>query len=435
MRKSTRLIMGRPIASAAMAFGAIIAASVLGTFIAAAAPDSPVPSQDIPQSRAYRGYLTDIDMGAFVRQYPDAAGSRLDDCQTCHRAGVPGTDTARILSPCGYCHLLVFPNSRFESGVPETYEATLNPFGLDYKRAGRTTEALWEIEDRDSDGDGAPNGDEIAQLRYPGDSASRPGQPLAPFRVFEPEELAALPAHSQFMLLNKPKDEIDEYVLYRGVKVADLLAAAGVSLESALGITVFAPDGYGIDFAIEDIMKPFPPGRFYTAPRTAAEFLRISPLAPSDLHDGMQIPGEAWLILAYERDGGPLDVSIYESGTGRLAGEGPFRLIRPDRVHAGSDPSRPGRPDRSNMAEPVGDGWDYDPKLDHSAEDCVRAACVIRVNPVPSGYEEYDYKNGWPLVEGRKVVIFGQGVTSSPLSSPASRAAGKHPGGARQRSR
>jgi hypothetical protein len=48
--------------------------------------------------------------------------------------------------------------------------------------------------------------------------------------------------------------------------------------------------------------------------------------------------------------------------------------------------------------------------MDHNAGASIRGACVIRVNPMPEGYEEYDWKNGWPLIEGRQIVIFGKGV-------------------------
>jgi len=49
--------------------------------------------QEAVSSRAYVGHETDADMNGFIRQYPGAAGTRLDDCQTCHRGGVRGTDT------------------------------------------------------------------------------------------------------------------------------------------------------------------------------------------------------------------------------------------------------------------------------------------------------------------------------------------------------
>jgi hypothetical protein len=57
-----------------------------------------------------------------------------------------------------------------------------------------------------------------------------------------------------------------------------------------------------------------------------------------------------------------------------------------------------------------GDGWDFVPGMDHNAGACVRGACVIRVNPMPAGYEEYDWKNGWPLIGEKKVVIYGRAV-------------------------
>ena len=74
------------------------------------------------------------------------------------------------------------------------------------------------------------------------------------------------------------------------------------------------------------------------------------------------------------------------------------------------DPSKPGRPDRSVKSKTFGDGWDFHKDIDHNAGSCVRGATVIRVNPMPKGFEEYDWKNGWPLVNGRQIVIFGKGV-------------------------
>ncbi len=29
---------------------------------------------------------------------------------------------------------------------------------------------------------------------------------------------------------------------------------------------------------------------------------------------------------------------------------------------------------------------------------------------MPEGYEEFDWKNGWPLIRDKKVVIYGHGV-------------------------
>ncbi len=371
-----------------------------------------VPQESI-KSRAYVGHENDRDVQNFVRQYPKAAATRLDDCQTCHRSGVTGTDTERVYSPCGYCHLLPYPNSRYKTGVPAKYEDTLNSYGLAYKRAGRTSAALAAIADSDSDGDKYSNAQEIADLRYPGDSASRPGQPLAPAVTLGWRDIRKMGRHKQFMLMNTSSEPFDDYVSYAGVRVRDLLESAHVNLDGAVGITVFAPDGYSIDYTIEDIAGPFPRPYYYAAPGAIKDkervFVNYPNAIPPGVQDGKEIPAIPWLLLAFERDGKPLDSSRYEKGTGRLAGEGPYRLVKPQRDVAG-DPSRPGRPDRSIKSKTFGDGWDYDKALDHNAGSCVRGATVIRVNPMPAGFEEYDWKNGWPLVTERRIVIFGKGI-------------------------
>ncbi len=371
------------------------------------------PGQEMAASRAYVGHENDADMRGFIRRYPGAAGTRLDDCQTCHKGGVKGTDTEREYSPCSYCHLLVYPNARYKTGLPVTTEGTLNTYGLDYKRAGRTFEAFTAIDGRDSDGDGKPNGVEVADLRNPGDPASRPGLPQAATLSFGWEEIRKLPVHSQLMLMNTTKEPTDDYVLYKGVRVIDLLAAAKVYLTGVTGVTVFAPDGYSVDYAVEDIQAPFPQGLYYAGPRafegTDKAFVKYPADLPPGIKDRAQIPGVPWLLLAYERNGQALDPSSYEKGTGRLEGEGPYRLVKPQRDLNG-DPKRPGRPDRSQKSPTFGDGWDYAPGMDHNAGACVRGACVIRLNPMPEGYEEFDWKNGWPLIGDKKVVIYGYGI-------------------------
>jgi hypothetical protein len=378
-----------------------------GWMILAAAP------QETVKSRAYVGHENDRDIQNFIRQYPRAAGTRLDDCQTCHRSGISGTDTEREFSPCGYCHLTQYPNPRYKTGVPKNFEETLNSFGMAYKRNGRTAEALVAVSKTDSDGDGFANAEEISSLRYPGDAASRPGQPLAPTITLNWNKIQKLSRQTQFMLMNTTSEPFDDYTSYTGVLVKDLLASAGVDIRGAAGITVFAPDGYSIDYAVDTVLKPFPKGYFYAAPGNIKDkeraFVRYPEAIPPGIADGREIPGIPWLLLAFERDGKPLETSRYEKGTGRLAGEGPYRLVKPQFDLTG-DPSKPGRPDRSIRSKVFGDEWDFNKAIDHSAGACVRGATVIRVNPMPAGFEEYDWKNGWPLVDARQIVIFGKGV-------------------------
>jgi hypothetical protein len=368
------------------------------------------------QSRAYVGHENDRDIKNFITQYPKAAGTRLDDCQTCHRSGIAGTDTAREYSPCGYCHLLQYPNPRYKTGVPQNFQSTLNGYGNDYKESGRNIEALKAIAKQDSDGDGYSNAQEIAGLRYPGDKASRPGQPLAPFVTLNWENVQKLPRQTQFILMNTTSEPFDDYTTYSGAKVQDVLKAAKVNLKGATGITVFAPDGYNTDYTIEDIAGPFPKPYFYSSPGSIQDkekmLVHYPKTIPDGVLDGKEIPMVPWLLLAFERDGTLLDVARYEKGTGRLEGEGPYRLVKPQRSVAG-DASKPGRPDRSVKAKAYGDGWDYDKALDHNAGFCVRGTTVIRINPMPAGYEEYDWKNGWPLVNEKKIVIFGRGVAKN----------------------
>ncbi|MCU0243955.1 MAG: hypothetical protein MUE80_04260 [Acidobacteria bacterium] len=332
------------IAKVAGTLALVVALAGTGSWLAALA------GQDAVKSRAYAGHESDADMRGFVRQYPGVAGTRLDDCQTCHRGGVRGTDTEREVSPCSYCHLIPFPNSRYKTGVPKDYEATLNAYGLDYKRAGRTPEAFAAIDGRDSDADGTANGAEAAGLRNPGDPASRPGLPQASTVVLGWDEVRALPVHSQFLLMNKTTQRRDEYATYTGVRVIDLLAAAKVYLTGVTGVTVFAPDGYSTDHALEEINAPFPRGYYYDAPLVLADpemaLLEMPALVPPGVRNGRRIPGDPWLLLAYERDGKLMDPAAYEKDTGRLSGEGPYRLIRPQLMLKG-DPRRPGRPDRS----------------------------------------------------------------------------------------
>ena len=200
---------------------------------------------------------------------------------------------------------------------------------------------------------------------------------------------------------------------YKGVRVIDLLAAARISLTGVTGITVFAPDGYSVDYGPEEITAPFPEGVYYDRPLSLAEpartLLEKPEAVPAGVADGKRIPGKPWLLLAYEREGKLLDPSAYESATGKLVGEGPYRLVKPQRDLRG-DPGKPGRPDRSVNALKYGDGWDFSDRIDHNAGAGARGACVIRINPMPEGYEEYDWKNGWPLIGERKIVIFGRGV-------------------------
>jgi len=128
-------------------------------------------------------------------------------------------------------------------------------------------------------------------------------------------------------------------------------------MKGATGITVFAPDGYNTDYTLDDVNSPFPKPYFYAAPGAIQDqerlLVKYPALIPPGVIDGKEIPMTPWPLLAFNRDGKPLDTAQYEKG--RLTGEGPYRLVKPQRDVAG-DASKPGRPDRSVKSKAYGDG-------------------------------------------------------------------------------
>jgi hypothetical protein len=373
----------------------------------------------LTSSRAYKGHENDQDMTFFVNVYGKTQGTRLDDCQTCH-GGREFTYTSQgqtktlFKNACDHCHLIIHPDTTLNEPGPTTYADTLNPYGAAYLAAGQSRAALQSIEAADSDGDGASNKVEIEALRYPGDAGSKPGQPSAPSRTFTLADLKAMPAHTEFLLANSNKQQYDTYASYGGVKLADLLVAAGVDLTDPVfeGVTVLAPDGFMIDLNADEVKTVYPAQVFYAglAPATLGTecgFVEYPDTLPTGLVDGAAIAGDAWLLLAYLREGLPMDVSILDPVLGKINGEGPLRLVVPQ--------STPGKPDRGSKFSPTdcNDGNDYDAAKDHNAGDMVRGVVAIRVNPLPAGVEDFDYRyGGWAFIDSQSVMVYGHGVTA-----------------------
>lgn len=367
-------------------------------------------------SHSYKGHETDVDSNNLVNVYPAVIGTRLDDCQTCHTGGTftiddDGEIVEVFKNACDFCHLIQHPDSSLIEAQPTTYAETLNPFGADYLAAGRSRQALQDIAGEDSDEDGYSNADEIADLKYPGDPLSMPGQQVAPMRIFSMEEVTAMPSHSEFLLCNSSRQEFDNYATYEGVKIVDLLEAAGVDLSSPeiVGITVIAPDGFMKDFDLDEIINPYPAGLFFAGLDTdtlgtECGFVQYPDVMPEGLTDGGEIPGEQWLLLAYLREGLEMEASWLDITSGKINGEGPFRIIVPQ--------SEPGSPDRgaTSTAE-CNDGFEYVREKDHNAGDMVRGVVAIRVNPLPAGYEDFDYRyGGWAYIDAQQVIVYGHGV-------------------------
>ncbi len=375
------------------------------------------PDSGIVSSRAYKGHENDIDTNNLVNAYPATVGTRLDDCQTCHKGGT-FTDTATnktlTKNACDFCHLIEHPmEGTFDPAQPTTYADTLNSYGAAYDAAGRTKAALVGLDTADSDGDGHANGVEIADIKYPGDETSKPGQPNAPQKIFTLEQLKALTAHSEFLLANSNKQQYDFYATYKGVKLKDLLTAAGVDPTDSniTGVSIIAPDGYMIDGEKDAINQQYPKAQFWAGLDNATKgatcgFVLYPDPIPAGLVDGGEVPDEQWVMLAYERDGEPMDPSNLDATSGKINGEGPYRLIVPQ--------ATPGKPDRGSQYSPTtcNDGLDYDSSADHNAGAMARGVVVVRVNPLPAGFEDFDAKNGgWAFIANSTVMVYGYGIT------------------------
>jgi hypothetical protein len=385
-------------------------------------------------SRAYAGHESDVDINNFVQNYPSIIGSRLDDCQTCHRSATlkcGGKDTVK--TTCDYCHLLQYADTSCVAGsttdtVPHTFRDTLNPYGKDYMDNGRSKDAVKNIDTKDSDGDSFANGVEVLALRYPGDKKSFPGQAVCPIIVLSMDQIKSItPKHSQLMLANTSRQQFDDYANFEGVKVIDLLnwlsANKGVSQTGLTSIAMIAPDGFSKSFPLSKFNVPAPYGilklgldvatlgptcGFVNYP-PASFLVGLSDGATLGIHNG----NEQWSMIAYNRNGASMQKSYYNGDTGKLEGEGPYRFVLPQ--FSSADSNR--YPDRGQSYSPSPAAcsstaqYDYLSSADHNAGNMTRGLTVMKLEPMPSGCEEFDWKNGgFAYIDSAQLVIYGNGV-------------------------
>lgn len=354
----------------------------------------------------------DNDARVFLNVYPNAAGTKLDNCALCHGGGVyTSGGKSTTMGSCQYCHAITNYGK-----LPAAFVSTLNSFGSDYLNHGRNEAALQAIESLDSDGDGYSNLAEINSVRYPGDKNDDPTKVTAPFKIFDKTQMEAMPQHSQFMLMNTTKSG-DYYAEYAGVIMEDLLKTAGVRAD-ATRITAYAPDGYAISHPIED--DPANTGTSYSPyvkgiyPRAGYYYDPVADKAdggwcdyssPGNAGrangDQINVDGGLRFILALRADGKDL-VPGYLDATNKLASgtEGPFRTITPQKFV--------GPPDQpSNKNNPLLI-WPYNAAFDHNAGFSTKSATVIKVEPLPEGTTDIDVlEAGWNYVDSGKIVVYG----------------------------
>lgn len=363
------------------------------------------------QAAYHHGGDTDSELA--LQAYPAIAGSKLDNCALCHTGGEYEKKPGFFISmgSCQWCHY----SFGYDSGGDIT--STLNSYGEAFNSHGKNVEALTAIDGLDSDDDGFTNGEEIAALRYPGDATDDPTKVAAPYKVFSLAQLEMMPAHSQIMLMNTHKSG-DFYAEYTGVTVSKLLKKAKI-LDSATGITAYAPDGWAQYHPLEEDDDPlmyhvngvYPESAYYYEEEADKDinidgeesigWCDYSAPALNGLEPFTTIPVKRGLqmLLAYGRDGYYLDKGLLDEDN-RLDGEGPFRVVPPQKL--------PGPPDQSVKSSYQDVIWPFDDLADHNAGFATRSATIIKVEPLPEGTTDINVMEaGWDYVDDEKVVVYG----------------------------
>jgi hypothetical protein len=361
------------------------------------------------------------DAAKFLEVYPAKAGTKLDHCALCHSGGSYHDDKKDrdvVLGSCQWCHYT------YGYDASGNVVDTLNQYGKDYYTAGRDAAAITAIGTDDSDGDGYSNADEVAADRFPGNAADDPSKTPAPAHVYTKAQLQALGAHTQFLLMNTSRSG-DFYAQYTGVPLKDLLDDAGIQ-DTATGITVYAPDGWSQYHPLEETANSdegdvfyhvygnmaaqdyqYPPATYYydaeadvalNADTGWCDYGAAS-VAGRSHGSAIAVDGGLKAILAYTREGAPLKPGVL-TDENKLDGEGPFRLVVPQKTV--------GPPDQSSKSDDQDVTWPYDHDLDHNAGSCSRSATIIRVEPLPAGTTDIDIlEAGWNYVDQEMIVVYG----------------------------
>lgn len=341
----------------------------------------------IPVIGAYKSHNNDQDSNAFLAAYPEAKGTKLDNCYLCHTGGKVSGKTK---DSCDYCH------SVFGFKTPHgSITDTLNQFGKDYLANGKNQAAFTVMAQIDSDGDSYSNDAEIRAGLLPGDAKDNPAAAEAPHKLYNRADLRNLNSVKQFMALDTNKSG-DYYTEYKGVDIWTLLQDAGVA-DDAATITVYAIDGFSKNFNISDLKLVYEQGKFFT------KYPWISYPLNSGYVEGQTLPGELHYLLAYENDGRPLVDGKINMDTGKLDGEGPYRFVTPL--------SKPVTPDRSAWSIDRADPpfpYNYNRPTIRNADYCIKSVVAIQVNTATNNSYSYDYYGkAWEMIEKGQLVVYG----------------------------
>ena len=351
-------------------------------------------------------HMGEKDSAEFLKIYPGKQNTKLDNCALCHAGGAYKNSYKATISmgSCQWCHY------KYGYDGKGNIKDTLNGYGTDYLNNGRDSESISLIASKDSDGDGFNNKTEIDAIRFPGNQDDDPLKKTAPFRVYTRAQLESLPRHTQFLLMSASKSE-DFYAEYTGVTLETLLKDAGI-LKTATGIRIYSPDGWSQyhplysdpDPSMYHVFGDYPSALYKydkQADKTNGGWCDYTAALSRGYTNNSPIiaPGGLRLLLAYKRDGKDLNPGAL-SASNKLDGEGPYRIIVPQKTLY--------PPDQGSNAANQDVIWPYNSAWDHSAGASTRTATIIKVEPLPEGTTDIDLlEAGWQYVDQGKIIVYG----------------------------
>jgi hypothetical protein len=352
---------------------------------------------------AYKGHANDADVNAILSLYPTLKNTAADSCATCHTSGeVPDVEKQRGTrheNSCGYCHAVYVQKKR-------DIRETLNRYGTDYLVAGRGVEAVKTLAAKDSDGDGFSNDSEFVKGTNPGEPASNPSAPIAPFRVYTSSAIRKLsPIVGATVFLNTSHNKAgDYYNQYRGNGVYEMLKAAGIS-DDAESVDFISLDGFEGAFSIEELKTSWP----QAAPVLGLGKTEANPCGWVNYNapglDAKKALPSIRIMLAFEENGQKIETARMDSETGKIKGTGPLRLVVPQ-YHI-SPPDLPQYAEKS-CQDNAAPEHRFNAAYDHNGGRSSFSIIAIRVNPLPKGTRDFEWeKVRDQFVAGEKLAIFG----------------------------
>jgi hypothetical protein len=351
-------------------------------------------------------HMGEKDSAEFLKIYPEKQNTKLDSCALCHAGGEykNSSNVTISMGSCQWCHY------KYGYDGKGNIKATLNAYGNDYMSGGRNSDSISAIALKDSDGDGYNNKTEIDASRFPGSKEDDPAKKVAPSRVYTRSQLESLPQHIQFLLMSASKSE-DFYAEYKGVTLETLLKDAGI-LKSATGIRIYSPDGWSqyhplypdADPAMYHVTGNYPSALYQYDKQadkvnggwcdySAAFGKGYNNKTPIKVHEGLK------LLLAYNRDGKNMNPGKLSSSN-KLDGEGPYRIIVPQKSL-----NPPDQPSTASNKDVI---WPYNADWGHNAGSSTRTATIIKVEPLPEGTTDIDIMEaGWGYVDEGKIIVYG----------------------------